>query len=109
MRLYGELKFADNSGLTTALPIIGQERVRIKFTRQNETVDKTFACTNVIAIEKLMGETAGVVLTLTSEKHLTNAVSLFSKSYTGLASDIINQVHLNYLKEEIETKTICRN
>jgi len=103
--LHGELKFADNSGLTTALPIIGQEKVRIKFTRRNETVDKTFACTNVIAIEKLLGETAGVVLTLTSEKHLTNAVSLFSKSYTGLASNIINQIHSNYLKEEIEIKS----
>lgn len=103
--LHGELKFADNSGLTTALPIIGQEKVRIKFTRRNETVDKTFACTNVIAIEKLVGETAGVVLTLTSEKHLTNAVSLFSKSYSGLASDIVQQIHSNYFKEEIEIKS----
>ena len=103
--IYGELIFADNSGLTTALPIIGQEEVRIKFTRQNETVDKTFACTDVKNIEKVLGESAGVVLSLTSQKHLINSVSMFSKSYTGLASDIIQQIHSNYFKEEIEIKS----
>lgn len=103
--IHGELKFADNSGLVTALPIIGQEEVSIKFTRQNQTVEKTFACTRVKGIEQMVNNTAGVVLTLTSKKHLKNSVSLFSKSYSGLGSDIIKQIHLNSFDEDIEIKS----
>jgi hypothetical protein len=103
--VHGELKFADNSGLITALPIIGQEEVKIKFTRRNKTVEKTFACTRVRNIEKVLGDAAGAVLTLTSKKHLTNSVKLFSKSYSGLASDIIQQIHKNNFNEDIEIKT----
>ena len=36
--IHGELKFADNSGLVTALPIIGQEEVKISFTRRGHKV-----------------------------------------------------------------------
>ena len=103
--VHGELKFADNSGLVTALPIIGQEEVKIAFTRRGHKVEKTFACTRVKGIEQMVNNAAGVVLTLTSKKHLTNAVSLFSKSYTGLGSDIIQQIHSNFFKEEIEIKS----
>ena len=85
--VHGELKFADNSGLITALPIIGQEEVNIKFTRRNKTVEKTFACTRVRNIEKVLGDAAGAVLTLTSKKHLTNSVKLFSKSIVVILTD----------------------
>ena len=80
--LKGELIFADNSGLMTALPIVGQEEVEIKFTRAGHSVEKVFACTSVVNIEKVAGEVAGVVMTLTSKKHLTNAVKQFSKAFT---------------------------
>ena len=103
--IHGQLKFADNSGLVSALPIIGQEDVRIKFTRRGHTVDRTFACTGVTGIKKVSGDSAGVVLTLTSKKHLTNAVSTFSKSYSGLASDIIDKIHFNNFGEHIDIKS----
>ena len=103
--LHGEVIFADNAGLVAILPIVGQEEVRIKFTRRGKTVEKTFACTRVKGIKKVSGESAGVVLTITSKKHLTNAVSLFSKSYSGLASDIIDSIHFNYFAEHIDVKT----
>lgn len=100
--LKGDLTFADNSGLLTALPIIGQEEVHIEFVRAGVKVEKRFACTKVKNVEKLLGETAGVVMSLTSIKHLKNAVSQFSKSYSGLASDIIQTIHSDNFGEEIE-------
>jgi len=103
--LKGELIFADNSGLMTALPIVGQEEVEIKFTRAGHSVEKVFACTSVVNIEKVAGEVAGVVMTLTSKKHLTNAVKQFSKAYSGLASDIIESVHFDSFKEHIDVKS----
>ena len=57
-----------------------------------------FSCTRVTNISKVLGEAAGVEMQLESTKLLTNAVSVFSKSYSGLASDIIQIIHTNFLK-----------
>jgi len=103
--LTGKLIFADNSALTTTLPIVGQELVEIKFIRAGVEIEHIFSCTNVTNITKALGETAGVEMHLESTKLLTNAVSIFSKSYSGLASDIIQKIHTNFLKEPIDIKT----
>ena len=91
--LVGRLTFVDNSALATTLPIIGQESVEIKFIRAGVEVEKTFSCTNVVNITKMVGEVAGIEMELESTKILTNSVSVFSKSYSGLASDIIQKIH----------------
>jgi len=103
--LTGRLIFSDNSALTTVLPIIGQELVEIKFIRAGVKIEHMFSCTRVTNISKVLGEAAGVEMQLESTKLLTNAVSVFSKSYSGLASDIIQIIHTNFLKEPIDIQT----
>ena len=98
----GDLTIADNSGIISGLPVLGQELVKIKFSRSGHEIEKTFACTRVRGIKKVVGETAGAVLSLTSQKHLTNAVSMFSKSYKGLSSDIIQKIHSDAFGEDID-------
>lgn len=103
--IVGTLTFADNSALTTRLPIIGQEEVYIKFIRAGVEVEKTFSCTQAGNISKKLGEAAGVEMRLMSTKTLTNSVSMFSKSYSGLASDIIQKIHTNFFDEPIDIQT----
>ena len=103
--LVGRLTFVDNSALATTLPIIGQESVEIKFIRAGVEVEKTFSCTNVVNITKMVGEVAGIEMELESTKILTNSVSVFSKSYSGLASDIIQKIHTNYLGEAVDIQS----
>lgn len=105
MYLTGKLVIADNSALVTQLPIIGQEEVEVKFIRAGVEIEHTFACTNVENVIKMLGETAGVELNLVSTKALTNQVSRFSKSYSGLASDIIQKIHTNFFEESIDIQS----
>jgi|GEM_PF-1298991 hypothetical protein len=103
--LIGELKLLDNSAITSALPLVGQETVEIEFVRAGIKVKREFVCTGVINVEKTLNLAAGVTLLLTSKKQLTDSVSKFSRSYTGLASDIIKDIHNNSFKEEIDVQT----
>ena len=93
--LIGELKLLDNSSITSALPLVGQETVEIEFVRAGIEVKREFVCTGIINVEKTLNLAAGVTLLLTSKKQLIDSVSKFSKSYTGLASDIIKDIHNN--------------
>lgn len=103
--LTGELQLLDNSALTSAFPLVGQETVEISFIRAGASVSKEFACTNIVDVQKTLNESAGVTLNLISKKGLTNSVSKFSKSYSGLASDIISSIHYNFFKEEIDVQS----
>lgn len=103
--LAGELQILDNSAITSAFPLVGQETVEISFTRAGISVTKEFACTSVVDISKALNESAGVTLKLISKKGLTNSVSNFSKSYSGLASDIIKNIHNSFFNEDIDIQS----
>lgn len=103
--LTGQLKILDNSALTSAMPLVGQETIEISFTRAGKSVNKEFSCTNISDVTKALNEAAGVTLNLLSKKCLTDSVSNFSKAYSGLASDIIKDIHFDFLKEEIDIQT----
>lgn len=103
--LVGQLKMLDNSAITSALPLVGQETIEIGFIRAGETVYKEFSCTNISDVTKAINQSAGVTLNLLSKKCLTDSVSNFSKSYSGLASDIIKDIHFDFLKEDIDIQS----
>lgn len=103
--LVGQLKILDNSALTSAMPLVGQEAIEISFIRAGMPVYKEFSCTNISDVTKALNEASGVTLNLLSKKCLTDSVSNFSKAYSGLASDIIKDIHFDFLKEEIDIQT----
>ena len=93
--LTGQLKILDNSALTSAMPLVGQETIEISFTRAGKSVNKEFSCTNISDVTKALNEAAGVTLNLLSKKCLTDSVSNFSNDvpfavYPNPSDNILN-------------------
>ena len=100
--VYGEMTVVDNDNLINKVPLVGQERLGIEFKYKNKEVQLRFYVTEYIDT-KVMTEGAGAfVIKFTSVREFYNHTSVFSKSYKGRSSEIIQKIHKEYLKEDVE-------
>ena len=93
INLHGQLVIADNSALFSDLPIVGQEKINIQFIKNDIDVDLNFIVSGVEDLASYNDSIGAYVITFTSESKLVNAVSEFSKSFSGLGIDIIEQIY----------------
>lgn len=100
--LYGEVIILDNSAMLSKLPIIGQERIKFAWFRDEERVEKEFFVVGVFDAKQNLPGVGSYGLTITSEKQMRNAISLFSKSYRGRGDEIIQAVYQEFLDVDIE-------
>jgi len=105
INLHGHLVIADNSALFSDLPIVGQEKINIQFIRNDIDVDLTFIVSGVEDLASYNDSVGAYVITFTSESKLVNAVSEFSKSFSGLGVNIIRQIYNdNFGKNSLDVK-----
>ena len=98
--IVGDIKILDSAGLDERIPLIGQEKIRIKFF--NEQKDKTNYEGTFSIIKRSATMTDGprsfYVLDFCSDEFIANLRNRVSKSYKGvLASDIIEDVYSKYI------------
>lgn len=103
--VYGELIVVDNSAMFSRFPFIGQERVLILWEREGKKLTKLFRVTDVFDVRQVNDQAGGYGLSITSEKQVRNAISLFSKSYKGNSSEIIEKIYKEFLQEDLDVRT----
>jgi len=104
--LYGEIIMIDSSAMLSTFPFIGQEKVRLEWEREGKKIQKDFYVTNVFDVVQINDTTGGYGISITSEKQMVNAISLFSKSYKGNSAEIITRIYKEYLKEDVDAKVL---
>jgi len=102
--VYGELIVVDNSAMLSTFPFIGQEKVLIFWDREDTTIEKVFRITDVFDVRQINDQTGGYGLSITGEKQIRNAISLFSKSYKGNSAEIIQKIYKEFLLEDLDVK-----
>lgn len=102
--LYGELIVVDNSAMISTFPFVGQEQVSITWERDGRKMTKNFYITDVFDVKQQLEGVGSYGLSITSEKQMRNAISLFSKAYRGRGDEIIKAVHDEYLKDNLDVK-----
>ena len=107
--LYGSMTVIDNSAMASIFPFIGQEKVRIGWVRAEARAQKDFYVYDVKDMKTQTEGTGSYTLTFTSEKQFRNNISLFSKSYSGNAADIIKNVYDEWLIEPGSNKKLKLN
>ena len=102
--VYGELVVVDNSAMLSTFPFIGQEKVLIYWERENKTVTKIFRITDVFDVRQVNDQTGSYGLSITSEQQIRNSISLFSKSYKGNSSEIIEKIYKEFLLQDLDVR-----
>ena len=99
--LYGEMIIVDNSAMASTFPFVGQEQVLIEWDRDGRHMKKKFYITDIFDVQQQLEGVGSYGLSITSEKQMRNAISLFSKAYRGSGDEIIQKVHDEFLKGEL--------
>jgi len=99
--LSGELILVDNSSMLSKFPFIGQEKLLVQWERDDELFEKRFFITGVFDVARALDGVGAYGLTLSSEKQMLNASSLFSKAYRGRSDEIIRSVYEEYLGSDL--------
>jgi hypothetical protein len=100
--LTGELQILDDSNLISEVPILGQETIFIFYKFKDTEVELVFNVAEVMQAKQLNEGYGAYVLKLVSIKQFLNATNIFSRSYSGRNTDIISQIHSDFLQEDIE-------
>lgn len=100
--LTGDLLITDNSNILSELPILGQERVNIAWRYQDKSVSFEFFVGEIAEIKAMNDNYGGYVIKLISPKLYNNTVNTFSRSYRGRNTQIIADVHADFLGQEVE-------
>ena len=100
--VYGEMTVVDNDNLINKVPLVGQERLGIEFKYKNKEVQLRFYVTEYIDTKVMTEGVGAFVIKFTSVREFYNHTSVFSKSYKGRSSEIIQKIHKEYLKEDVE-------
>jgi hypothetical protein len=99
----GSIAFTDTLSLKEFLPILGGERLRIKFQTDDkfDWYEKEFIITKLGREVPHQGRNKTIQLYFTSEEMLTNQLERFSKSYRNkTVSDILTDVFNTQLKSK---------
>jgi hypothetical protein len=107
--LYGEIAIIDNSAMMSSFPFFGQERIQISWRRDQERTTRTFFVTDVYDVHAGNQNVGTYGLSISSERQMKNAVSLFSRAYNGPADDIINRVHSEFLGQELDVRARAKS
>ena len=99
--IHGELTLVDNSDMLSDFPFVGQERLRLKWERDEKITTREFLITKVANISRNRDGFGVYDLTVTSEMQMRNATSLFSRSYRGRGDEIIAGIYSDYLNTEL--------
>ena len=99
--IHGELTLVDNSDMLSDFPFVGQERLRLKWERDEKKTTREFLITKVANISRDRDGFGVYDLTITSEMQMRNATSLFSRSYRGRGDEIISGIYSDYLNTEL--------
>jgi len=99
--IHGELTLIDNSDMLSDFPFVGQERLRLKWERDEKKTTREFLITKVANISRNRDGFGVYDLTITSEMQMRNATSLFSRSYRGRGDEIISGIYSDYLNTEL--------
>lgn len=102
--MYGEIIIIDNSAMLSTFPFIGQERVLITWEREDKKITKVFRVTDVFDVKQINETTGGYGISITSEQQVRNAISLFSKSYKGNSSEIIEKIYKEFLLKDLDVR-----
>lgn len=100
--LTGDIIITDNSNLLSELPLLGQERINIAYRYQNKSVSFEFFCGEITEIKAINDNYGGYSIKLISPKLYNNSVNTFSRAYSGQNTQIIADVHEDFLGQEIE-------
>ena len=103
--IHGDMAVVDNSNMLSDFPFIGQERVRIRWERDEKISEREFLITKVSSISRNRDGFGVYGLKITSEIQMRNATSLFSKSYRGSGDKIIKDIFSEHLNTELVGKT----
>ena len=99
----------DEKTAIDGLPIVGQEKVQLKFTDNNEeTLDLTFYVNNVKPFYDDSNKSA-VLLDLVSKEFIMNQKVRVSKRYDGKVSDHVKSILTDVLKVDPEKMTDNEN
>jgi len=99
--LYGEIIMGDNSSIIATFPMIGQEKVRIEWKKNGQDSVKEFYVTDVFDVQQHLEGIGSFGISITSEKQMRNAITLFSKSYKGRGDEIIQNVFEEHLRDTL--------
>ena len=103
--IYGKLSVSDNSNMLSDFPFIGQERIRIRWERDEKISTREYLITKVSNIARNRDGFGVYELTITSETQMRNATSLFSKSYRGRGDKIIQDIFSEHLNTSLKVNT----
>lgn len=99
--LFGKIQILDNSAMLSTLPFIGQEQIVFQWERNEETIEKVFQSTGVENVVPQNNYRAVYDIGITTEAQFKNASSLFSKSYTLSADQIVNTIYSEFINENL--------
>lgn len=100
----GSVRFLDNSALMTIIPIIGMERVHIILNKDipDSTVDVLttiiMRVTNITSVNQEIESSASITLSLVDEKSTINDTLMFSRSMSGLDTEILRKIYEDYIQ-----------
>lgn len=103
--IHGEMTVFDNSGMLFDFPMIGQEAITIRFKRTGDptqTIERQFFVTGVNNVSRVNEQTASFMLTLVSYYQVIDAQKMFSRSYSGLNTDIISKIYKDAFDRELD-------
>lgn len=102
--LSGSIRFVDNSGLMTSLPLIGQERVHIILNKDVEgsEVDQLttliMRVSEIARIEKGSENSASITLKIVDEKSMVQDTLTFSRAMQGVDTKILENLYNEFIK-----------
>ena len=107
--LVGEVFMFDKGGLIDTIPIMGQEIFTIEYTKADTDYEFEFYIADVKEYNELTEGSASYTMYLSGKKEMLNGVNTFSKSYSGLASEIMNKICTDYLDTSIDNLSASGN
>lgn len=99
--LFGKLQVLDNSAMLSTLPWIGQEQIVFQWERNEEPVERVFYSTGIENVVPMNDVRASYQIGITSRAEFKNSSTLFSKSYTLSADNMINRIYTEFIEEEL--------
>lgn len=100
--LSGTMVIIDNSAMYQLLPVLGQEVLTIYFKYKDHVVNRTFYVSYIKDIKQLNENVGAYVIEFVDKKQIDNVNNTFSRSYTGRNTEIIANIHEDFLNEPIE-------
>ena len=99
-----ELTISDATNLIEAIPIIGQERVKliIKDSNINNKITREFYVASIQNYFRANAQSSMYVLKLVTPEYMMNSLLLVSQAYTGQISKSVEAIVRDYLKSKMK-------